>query len=130
MSNEYAENKIREALSLHDGNISRARATVLLQSNDDPALLRALTSPHLDGIIAYQVDRVASGRAEIEKRHPEKPAPTMEEHFGMNLLRAVAASDAPVFGQEGISPTKRHGASKQHIDAIHKMVSSRHNKKS
>ncbi len=133
MANEYAENKIREALTLHDGNISRARSTILLQSHDDPLLLRALAAPHLDGIIAYQVDRVASGRAEIEKRHPKKSvnkSNKKEENFGMNLLRAVAASDANIFGMDNGIPLKRHGASKQHIEAIHKMVASRHNKKS
>ncbi len=129
MSNEYAESKIRDALTLHNGNVVRARQQILLQSHDDIELLRALAKPHIDGIIAYQVERVASGRAEIEKRHPEKPTPTMEEHFGMNLLRAVASSDADIFGHESANFSKRHGASKQHIDAIHKMVASRHKKK-
>ena len=131
MSREYAEDKIREALRMHGGNVALARKQVMLWSHDDAALMRAIASPHLDGIIAYQVERVASGRAELEKRHPETtPEVKEEEDFGMNLLRAVAASDSAVFGMEDSTRPKRKTASKQHIDAIHKMASlSRNTKK-
>ena len=125
MSKEYAESKIREALRSSGGNIARARKTIVSAAQSDHDLLRALTSPHLDGIVAYQVERVASGRAELEKRHPEAPPPKTEENFGMELLRAVAASEAVVFGQQNPMGTRKRGASRQHIDAIHKIASSR-----
>ncbi len=126
MSREYAEGKIKQALKAHGGNIALARKQVMLWAHDDAALLRAIAAPHLDGIIAYQVERVASGRAELEKRNPEKAkaAPKKEEdNFGVDLLRAVAASDATVFGYDSPITPKRKAASKQHIDAIHKMAS-------
>lgn len=127
MSKEYAEQKIKEALRANGGNATLARKQIMLWSQDDAKLLRGLTRPHLDGIIAYQVDRVSSGRAEFEKRHPSAPEPKREENFGMELLRAVAAADAAIFGQETASNTGRKVvASRQHIEAIHKLASSRH----
>ncbi len=127
MSREYAEDKIREALRINGGNIALSRKQIMIWAHDDAALMRAIASPHLDGIIAYQVERVASGRAELENRHPSetpKEKPKEDDNFGMNLLRAVAASDATVFGQDNVITPKRKQASKQHIDAIHKMVAS------
>lgn len=122
MTKEYAESKIREALAAHGGNIALARQHIVSMAQTDAALMRALAHPHLDGIVAYQVERVASGRAEMEKRHPKEPAKNKVDNFGMELLRAVAASDAETFGQEGMG-AKRKVASKQHINAIHQMAS-------
>lgn len=130
MSREYADQRIKDALKMHQKNMALARQQVISWAQEDLSLLRALTRPHLDGIVAYQVERVASGRAELEKRHPEDPPPTREENFGMELLRAVAASDAAIFGQESPAPRgKRKVASRQHIEAIHKMAAQRRNKK-
>lgn len=128
MSREYAETKIKEALKLCNGNMARARQQIVMLAQEDAKLLGALTQPHLDGIVAYQVERVASGRAEIEKRHPEDLAPSIEENFGMELLRAVAAADVQVFGQEQPIGPRRKAASRQHIDAIHKIAASRKSK--
>ncbi|PCJ02819.1 MAG: hypothetical protein COB14_00975 [Alphaproteobacteria bacterium] len=122
MTKEYAESKIREALTAHGGNVALARQHIVSMAQTDAALMRALAHPHLDGIVAYQVERVASGRAEMEKRHPKEPAKNKVDNFGMELLRAVAASDAETFGQEGMG-AKRKVASKQHINAIHQMAS-------
>jgi len=119
MSREYAENKIKEALKINDGNVARARQQVIAWTYDDAKLLHALARPHLNGIVAYQVERVASGRAEIERRAPVSSQKGKGENFGMDLLRAVAASSAAVFGQESYSaPIRKGPASKQHIDAI------------
>ncbi len=130
MSREYADTKIREALKLCNGNMALARKQIITLAQNDSALLQALTQPHLDGIVAYQIERVASGRAEIENRFPDEPPPKKEENFGMELLRAIASSDVQIFGQENTSSGgKRKSASRQHIDAIHKIASSRRNKK-
>ena len=129
MSREYADSKIKEALKLHSGSMALARQQVITWAQNDARLMKELARPHLDGIVAYQVERVASGRAELEKRHPEK-VPEQEDNFGMDLLRAVAATQAAVFGHENTANApKKRGASKQHIDAIHKMASNRHSKK-
>ncbi len=126
MSREYAEGKIKEALKAHKGNLALARQQVITWSYEDARLMKALARPHLDGIVAYQIERVASGRAEIEKRHPEEVTIEEGENFGMDLLRAVAASEAAIFGHENTAnAAKRRTASKQHIDAIHKMAASR-----
>ena len=126
MSREYAEDKIKDALKLCNGNMGLARQQIVALAQEDTVLLKALVRPHLDGIVAYQVERVASGRAEMENRHPDLPPPTIDEHFGMELLRAVAAEDVTVFGRDSMRhPRKRKIASKQHINAIHKLASAR-----
>lgn len=126
MSKEYAENKIRETLKNSGGNITLARKAIVSDAQNDLDLLRALTNPHLDGIVAYQVERVASGRAELEKRPPVSPPKSdEEENFGMELLRAVAASEAAIFGQQNPMGNRKTGASRKHIDAIHKIAAAR-----
>lgn len=135
MSREYADNKIKEALALCNGNMALARKQIVLLAHDDPALLEALTRPHLDGIVAYQVERIASGRAELEKKPGDSSAAQhlkdkalKKDNFGMALLRAVAAEDVTIFGMENTVGGKRKSASKQHIDAIHKIASNRKSK--
>lgn len=124
MSREYAEIKIKEALKMHDGNLARARQQVVAWTYDDAKLLHALARPHLNGIVAYQVERVASGRAELERRVPIASQPAKGENFGMDLLRAVAASSTAVFGQESYAaPVRKGAASKQHMDAIRHIAS-------
>lgn len=130
MSTNYAEIKIREALKLTGDNEAQARRQILTLAQDDPKLLQSLCGPHLEGIVAYQVERVASGRAELEKRHPEDVKISEGENFGMDLLRAIAAQDVTVFGQENTAGAKtRKSASKQHIDAIHQMAKKTRDKK-
>lgn len=108
---------------MHDGNVARAQQQIIAWTYEDAKLLHALARPHLNGIVAYQVERVASGRAELEKRKPTASSGGKDENFGMELLRAVAASSAAVFGQESNAPPiKRGAASKQHIDAIRQIA--------
>lgn len=122
MSLKYAEQKIKEALVQTKGNMARARQLVIKWSQDDPKLLQALTRNHLTGIVAYHVERVASGRA----TKPEKPAPKPAkatakkgDAFGMEILKAVANSSSAIFGLEGGQPPqKRAQASQRHIDAM------------
>jgi len=126
MSNDYAENKIKDALKLCNGNMKLARQQIVALAKEDSGLLNALVRPHLDGIVAYQVERVASGRAEKEEEHPDIPLPKIDDDFGMKLLRAAVSDDVTVFGRDNMrQPRKRKIASKQHIEAIHKMASSR-----
>jgi hypothetical protein len=131
MAENYAESKIKEALQLNSGNLTLARQQIISWASKDQKLLYALCRPHLSGIIAYQIERVASGRADRER----EIVPTIreknienshykEEDFGMDLLRAVASSDAAIFGQDGsVSGIRKGAASKQHIDAIRQMAS-------
>tara|TARA_B100001989_G_C24545151_1_gene470215 strand:- start:2810 stop:3247 length:438 start_codon:yes stop_codon:yes gene_type:complete len=123
MSREYAEKKIKEALVSCGGNIALARQQVIAWAKSDPQLLNALVRPHLNGIVSYQVERVASGRSEPKIRveeSPRRPQQGQGEEFGMDILRAVAASGAAIFGQESnAAPMRKVGTvSKQHIDAM------------
>lgn len=138
MSSTYAEDKIKEALRLNAGNLTLARAQIMIWAADDAKLLFSLAKPHLSGIVAYQVERVASGRADKERQESKalkvKPSNIQnkykEEDFGMDLLRAVAASDAVVFGHEGGSnPMKKSGVSSQHVSAI-KLIAAKSSNKS
>lgn len=129
MSLEYAEKRIKDALKLAKGNQSRARQQIIAWAMEDNALLQALTKSHLSGIVAYNIDRVASGRAAAAKKPhvvKEKPAQAQgksqkqkEGDFGVELLKAVASSSSEVFGLENNASLGRRGqVSQNHIDAI------------
>lgn len=141
----YVENRIREALKKARGNKNLARQQLIAWTYEDTKLLHALTRPHLDGIITYNIDRLLSGRSDAAKEEgmngktpaktPAKSPPPAgrkpkADDFGMELLRAVAASDATIFGQEaGAPPAKRGQASRRHVDALMKMAASVERKK-
>ncbi len=142
MSLEYAENKIKKALDLSKGNEGKARQKIIAWAAEDEILLYALAKPHLSGIVAYQVERVASGRADtarfgvkLSKKTvsdtSDKPKTGKKDSFGMELLKAVAAADATVFGLEDSGvPRKRAPASQAHVDALKAMAAkSKHTKK-
>ena len=67
MSREYAEKRIKEALHLTRGNIAKARQQVIAWTHDDMKLLHALTKPHMTGIVAHAVGRVASGKTDPQE---------------------------------------------------------------
>ena len=127
MSLEYAERRIAEALKLSKGNQARARQQVTAWALQDDKLLQALTKSHLSGIVAYNIERVASGRAAAARKVQkpvQKPAnkskPKQEADFGVQLLKAVASSSSEVFGLEnGSAGVTRPGqVSQNHINAI------------
>lgn len=137
MSLQYAENKIKEALKASGGNMARARQQIIAWSMEDAKLLQALTKPHLNGIVAYNIERVASGRAAAAKRNPTPKAANApskaagksgkgkkQPEFGMELLKAVASSSSEVFGLENNAGLGRRGkASQSHINAIKAIAS-------
>ena len=137
MSIEYAESRIKEALKLFGGNTIKARQQVIAWTFEDAKLLHALTKPHLSGIVAYNIERVASGRADAAKEFKEPPekkqadksskqkanGKAKEEQFGLEILKAVAGSPE-IFGLEDPgAPHKKSGVSKSHIDAIEAIAS-------
>jgi hypothetical protein len=126
---EYAERYIRDALKQHKGNTTKARKQVIEWALEDDRLMHALIAPHLNGIVAYNIDRVASGRSDKSKSIEPlakklKKAPTGKEKFGMEILKAVVSDNATVFGFED-QPSRRKGASQDHIDAIKKLANTR-----
>jgi hypothetical protein len=137
MSLEYAEMRIKEALKLTKGNQMKAQQQIIAWIYEDAKLLHALAKPHLSGIVAYNVERVASGRAAATK----KPVPPAEENasakkaakpeqFGLEILKAAAGNPA-IFGLEDLGvPQKRGAASQRHVDAIKAIAAkSKHTKK-
>lgn len=125
MSSEYAERRIKEALKQANGNVTRARQQVIAWTYEDAKLLHALTAPHLTGIVAYNIERILSGRSDTEKEKPraKKPPVIVDNEFGIEILKAVAASGAVRFGQENNAARGKRGqASRQHIDALRQMA--------
>lgn len=125
MSRDYAEKKIKEALHLTRGNEAKARSQVIAWAMQDQRLLSELVKPHMVGIVAHAIGRVASGKTDPE------PVPLPEvraeldqgDSFGMDILKTIAGGDTAQFGQESYGrPVKKQGASQQHIDAIQQMI--------
>lgn len=132
MSLEYAERRIAEALKHCGGNAAKARQQIIAWTYEDPKLLHALAKPHLSGIVAYNIERVASGRAEAARKQtqeakPEAAAPQRElsedEKFGLEILKAVANSSGATFGFEDLGGPRKGGVSQDHINAIKAMAS-------
>lgn len=132
MSIEYAQMRIKEALRQNGGHVGKAQKQVVAWARQDSRLLLALTQHHLNGITAYHIERVASGRGD---RLPEVPrAPVVSEppraesskksdSFGMQVLKAVVREDPTIFGMEAYStPPKRGQASQRHVDTIHRIA--------
>lgn len=136
MSKDYAEGRIKDALRKTGGNAVKARQQVIAWAMEDPKLLQALTRSHLTGIVAYNIERILSGRSaavEAAGHIVESERPTArssassapkKENFGMEILKAVAGNGGAVFGMEAYSggTQKRQKVSKSHIDAIKAMT--------
>lgn len=137
MSSTYVETRIKDALKASKGNKARASQQLIAWAMQDIKLLQGLTRAHLGGIVAYNVDRVASGRAEVTRSKPApKPKtaapitkPATGDGFGKELLKAVASENAAVFGLETYSsPSGTTQTSQRHIDAMSQIVSASKNK--
>jgi len=132
MSQDYATGRIKEALKRAKGNRLRAKQQVMAWAYEDTKLLHELTKAHLAGIVAYNIDRVASGRADKSKvaanktvkPKTSKKAAAGDDQFGMEILRAAASSDGAIFGQESYAAqASRGGASKRHADTLRMLAS-------
>ncbi len=135
MSMEYLNNRIKDALKMSGGNRAKARQQLIAWIFEDTKLLHTLTKPHLSGIVAYNVERVASGRADAAaKKSTEatkqpkqavsqgRQTEAKEEQFGLEILKAVAGSHQ-IFGLEDLgAPQKRGGVSQNHLDAINAII--------
>ncbi len=135
MSMEYLNSRIKDALKMSGGNRVKARQQIIAWTFEDNKLLHTLAKPHLSGIVAYNIERVASGRADAaaqkaseatkQPQAPKQAAPkpkNEDEQFGMEILKAVAGSPQ-IFGLEDPgAPQKRGGVSQKHLDAINAMI--------
>jgi hypothetical protein len=123
MSRTYADNRIKEALRRNNGHLLKARQQVIAWTYEDTKLLHELTRPHLLGIVAHAVNRIASEMPEEtgnKKAPPPKPKKeTRDQQFGKELLKVLANGDPAIFGQENFSPpAKSTRASQRHVDTL------------
>jgi len=137
MSLNYTENRIKEALRLHNGNPAKVRQQVLAWMYEDHKLLLNVTRPHLTGIVAYAVDRVLSRLTKTDDELLEETAKEVElsarqrkNSLGHEILKGFASGNAPQFGHEAeAAPLRRTVASQNHIDTIRLLASSSRKKR-
>lgn len=134
MPESYVERRIKEALKKANGNALKARQLIISWCMEDVKLLQSLTKAHLNGIVAYNIERVMAGRnGEKQKAPAAAPAPAKaaaatgkkpgKNAFGKEILRAVAGDKGAQFGLEGYGPIPKRGkASQQHINALKLMA--------
>ena len=124
MSREYSTAKINEALKTAKGNPQVAHKLIIAQAMQDTKLLTELVKPHMTGIVAHAVNRIARG-AEKPEALTKQPAnaKVKKENFGLDLLKTIADGDSAQFGQESYArPVGKKAASQNHIDAIQQMI--------
>lgn len=129
---QYAEKRIKEALQKAGGNTTHARQHIIAWAQEDAKLLQALTKPHLSGIVAYNIDRILSGRGAATTDGPAKKKTAAKpqqkkENFGLEILKAAAGNNETTFGMEAYGPSNRPKSqvSQAHIDAIRAMTRGR-----
>ena len=122
MSRDYSIKKIKQALEATRGHAGQARQMIIAQAMEDPKLLRELVKPHMVGIVAHAVNRVMSGKTEVENI-PEPHAEEQDDSFGLDILKTIAGGDTTQFGQESYGrPIGKKGVSKSRIEAIQQMI--------
>jgi hypothetical protein len=125
MSLNYTENRIKEALRLHNGNVAEAKKQLFAWFYEDHKLLMDITRPHLNGITAYAVQRVLNRMNKSEDEMLEEKAQeaanssSVRDQLGKDILRGFIAKDAAHFGQETYArPMRKKAASQKHVDTI------------
>ncbi len=125
MSLNYTENRIKEALRIHNGNVTEAKKQLFAWFYEDHKLLMDITRPHLQGITAYAVQRVLNRMNKSDDEILEEEAQnaayssSKKGDVGKDILRGFISPDAPQFGQESIAvPLRKKAASQKHIDTM------------
>ncbi|MDY0028882.1 MAG: hypothetical protein RBR86_02955 [Pseudobdellovibrionaceae bacterium] len=140
MAQSYLQSCILEALEKAKGNQNKAQKIIALKAMEDLQLLQALAKPHLTGIVAHAVGRIAiQEQARKEGAYedlPEKPvvkkgrgkaAASVDaddpQGFGIDLLKALGGPNVPKFGMEDAAPRLgKKQASQQHVNALRLMA--------
>lgn len=134
----YMHTCILEALAKAGGNEHKAQKIIALRAMEDFQLLQALAKPHLTGIVAHAVGRIAiQENARRENSYEELPEqPVLEQAdqgmagFGLDLLKALGGQNVPKFGMEDAAPRLgRKQASQQHVNALRLMANKSKGKK-
>ncbi len=131
MSINYTENRIKEALRLHSGNVPEAKKQIFAWLYEDHKLLLDVTRPHLNGIVAYAVqrtlNRMTKSDDEILEETAEEAAMSSSKkgQVGKDILKGFISKEAPQFGQESIAaPLRKKAASQKHVDVMHMLAAS------
>lgn len=129
MSLNYTENRIKEALRLNNGNTSEAKKQIFAWLYEDHKLLLDITRPHINGIVAYGVDRVLRRMLKTDEEILDEVAEdaamssSKKNKVGKELLRGFVSKEAPQFGQESIAvPLRKKAASQKHVDVMHMLA--------
>lgn len=135
MSINYTENRVKEALRLHNGNTSEAKKQIFAWLYEDHKLLLDMTRPHLNGIVAYSVQRTLNRMLKSDEEILQETAEdaamssSAKNKVGKELLRGFVSKEAPQFGQESVAaPLRKKAASQEHVDVMH-MLSATSKKK-
>lgn len=135
---QYVQKCIIQALKAAGGNKARALQQVMAWAAKDMNLLQGLTRAHLNGIVAYHIERVASRqgggtmnnvspapRIKPQASQPKREMvkPSQGNAFGQQILRAASSGNAQMFGMESYQsptrPSEEDGkTSQRHIDAM------------
>ena len=124
MSLNYTENRIKEALRLHNGNIAEAKKQIFAWLYEDHKLLLDVTRPHLNGIVAYATERVLRRMTKtddeiLEEEAYEAGRSSGKPTIGKDILRGFVSKEALQFGQESVGiPLRKKAASQKHIDTM------------
>lgn len=125
MSINYTENRIKEALRLNNGNIGEAKRQIFAWLYEDHKLLLDVTRPHLNGIVAYAVQRTLNHMTKSDEEMLEEVAEdaamssSMKDQVGKEILKGFISKEAPQFGQESVAvPLRKKAASQNHIDTM------------
>jgi len=135
MSINYTENRVKEALRLHNGNTAEAKKQIFAWLYEDHKLLLDMTRPHLNGIVAYSVQRTLNRMLKSDEEILQETAEdaamssSAKNKVGKELLRGFVSKEAPQFGQESVAaPLRKKAASQKHVDVMH-MLSATSKKK-
>jgi hypothetical protein len=143
MAQSYLQTCILEALEKAKGNETKARALIASQALEDDQLLLALAKPHLSGIVAHAVGRIAIQDKAKKSRKADEDLPPIpkvpakaakgkkDNDFGLDLLKALGGANVAKFGTEDAAPRiAKKPASQQHVNALKLMAAkSKANKK-
>ena len=134
MNRDYSESKIREALKLSGGNVTRARQQIIAWAFDDNKLLHELMAPHMTGIVAHAINHVMAMKDKPQAKAPEPVevavAGGKNDPFGLEILKAIALGNPAQFGLENANATgRKQAASQRHVEAIKEMVAKGKSKK-
>jgi len=129
MSINYTENRIKEALRLNNENMNDAQKQIFAWLYEDHKLLLDITRPHINGIVAYAVQRTLNRMLKSDDEILDEVAEdaalssSKKDQTGKDILKGFISKEAPQFGQESVAvPLRKKAASQKHVDVMHMLA--------